>query len=38
MISQVAYAPQMINGMKLALEMHHMGESGETHVVMRRVE
>ncbi len=38
-ISQVAaYAPQTINGMKLAVEAHHMGDSGETHIVMRRVE
>lgn len=38
-ISQVAaYAPQTINGMKMAVEAHHMGDSGETHIVMRRVE
>lgn len=38
-ISQVAtYAPQTINGMKLAMELHRMGDTGRTHVVMRRVE
>lgn len=37
-ISQLAaFAPQSILGMKLALEMHRMAESGETHVIMRRL-
>lgn len=37
-ISQLAaFAPQSILGMNLALEMHRMAETGETHVTMRRL-
>ena len=37
-ISQLAaFAPQSILGMNLALELHRMAESGETHVTMRRL-
>lgn len=37
-IAQVAaFAPHSILGMKLALELHRMGEEGETHVIMRRL-
>ena len=37
-ISQVAsFAPFMVNQDKLSLEMHHLGESGETHVTLRKV-
>jgi hypothetical protein len=39
MISQVAsFAPQSIHGMKLSIEMHKMGDTGETHVILRRLE
>jgi hypothetical protein len=35
-ISQAAvFAPQSIMGMKFATEMHHMADSGETHVILR---
>jgi hypothetical protein len=38
MISQVAsFAPQSIFGMKFSTEMHKMGETRETHVILRRV-
>jgi hypothetical protein len=37
-ISQLAaFAPQNILGMNLSMEMHHMNESGTTHVSMRRL-
>ena len=37
-ISQVAaFAPVGIHGMTFAIEMHRMAESGETHVILRRV-
>jgi hypothetical protein len=37
-ISQLAaFAPQTIHGMKFSVEMHRIGETGETHVVMRRL-
>ena len=37
-ISQLAaFAPQSILGMNLALELHRIAESGETHVTMRRL-
>jgi hypothetical protein len=37
-ISQVAsFAPQSINGMKFSTEMHKMSDTGETHVILRRV-
>ena len=37
-ISQLAaFAPQSILDMKLALEMHRMADTGETHIVMRRL-
>lgn len=37
-ISQLAaFAPQSIFGMNLALEMHRMTDTGETHVTMRRL-
>lgn len=37
-ISQLAvFAPQEIEGMRLALELHRMGEDGQTHIVMRRL-
>lgn len=37
-ISQLAaFAPQSVLGMNLAIELHHMEESGVTHVTMRRV-
>ncbi len=37
-ISQVAsFAAQSIHGMKFSTEMHKMGDTGETHVILRRV-
>lgn len=37
-ISQVAsFAPQSIHGMTFSTEMHKMGDTGETHIVLRRV-
>jgi hypothetical protein len=37
-ISQlVAFAPQNILGMNLSMELHHMADSGVTHVCMRRL-
>ncbi len=37
-ISQLAaFAPQSIEGKNFAIELHRMGEDGETHVIMRRV-
>lgn len=37
-ISQVAaFEPQEMHGMKFSVEMHRIGETGETHVIMRRV-
>ncbi len=37
-ISQVAsFAPQSINGMKFSTEMHKMANTGETHVILRRL-
>lgn len=37
-ISQVAsFAPQSIHGMKFSTEMHKMGDTGETHVILRRL-
>ncbi|WOD14158.1 hypothetical protein [Paraburkholderia kirstenboschensis] len=37
-ISQVAsFAPQAINGMKFSTEMHKMADTGETHIVLRRL-
>lgn len=37
-ISQVAsFAPQSIYGMNLSIEMHKMKDTGETHVVLRRL-
>ena len=37
-ISQLAaFAPHSILGMNLALELHRMGDEGETHVIMRRL-
>ena len=37
-ISQLAaFAPQTVHGMKLSMEMHRMAESGETHIVLRRL-
>lgn len=37
-ISQVAsFAPQSIHGMKFSTEIHKMGDSGETHIIMRRL-
>lgn len=37
-ISQVAsFAPQNIHGMSVALEMHKLAATGETHVTLRRV-
>ena len=37
-ISQVAsFAPQSINGMKFTTELHKMEDSGETHVIIRRL-
>lgn len=38
LISQVAsFAPQSIFGMKFSTEMHRIAESGETHVIIRRL-
>lgn len=38
-ISQAAvFAPQSIMGMKFATEMHRMAESGETHIILRRLQ
>lgn len=37
-ISQVAsFAPQSIHGMKFSTEMHKMGDTGETHIILRRL-
>jgi len=37
-ISQLAaFAPQTIHGMKVSMEMHRMAESGETHIVLRKL-
>lgn len=37
-ISQAAvFAPQSIMGMKFATEMHRMADSGETHIILRRL-
>lgn len=37
-ISQLAaFAPHPVLGMNFALELHRMGEDGETHVLMRRL-
>lgn len=37
-ISQVAsFAPQRVLGINFALEMHRMSETGETHVILRRL-
>ena len=37
-ISQVAsFAPKSIYGMKFSTEMHRMADSGETHVILRRL-
>lgn len=37
-ISQVAsFAPQSIHGMKFSTELHKMGDSGETHIILRRL-
>jgi len=37
-ISQLAsFAPQLIHGMRFAVEMHRIAESGETHVILRRL-
>jgi hypothetical protein len=31
------FEPQSIHGMKISLEMHHLAETGETHIVMRHL-
>lgn len=37
-VSQVAsFAPQSIHGMKFSTEMHKLGDTGETHVILRRL-
>ncbi|MGQ0802166.1 MAG: hypothetical protein ACT4NL_18885 [Pseudomarimonas sp.] len=37
-ISQVlTFAPQEIAGMNFSLEFHHLAESGETRILLRRV-
>ncbi|CAB3753019.1 hypothetical protein [Paraburkholderia solisilvae] len=37
-ISQVAsFAPQAIHGMKFATEFHKMADTGETHIILRRL-
>lgn len=37
-IAQVlTFAPQDIAGMNFSLELHHLAESGETHILLRRV-
>lgn len=37
-ISQIAsFAPQSINGMKFSTELHKIEDSGETHVILRRL-
>ncbi|MBI5042437.1 MAG: restriction endonuclease [Nitrospirae bacterium] len=37
-ISQFAsFAPQSIHGMKFSTEMHKIGDTGETHVILRRL-
>lgn len=37
-ISQLAaFAPQSVLGMNLSVELHHMAESGETHVTLRQL-
>jgi hypothetical protein len=38
-ISQVAaFAPHEIQGMHLSLELHRLGETGETHVLLRKID
>jgi hypothetical protein len=38
-ISQMAaFAPQKVHGMKFSMEMHRMAESGETHIILRKLE
>ena len=38
-ISQLAaFAPQEFSGQQYALELHRMGEDGETHVILRRID
>ena len=34
----MTFAPQNIDGMNFSLEFHHLAESGETHILMRRVQ
>jgi len=38
-ISQVAsFAPQAIHGRNYSLEMHQISETGETHVILRKLQ
>jgi hypothetical protein len=38
-ISQMAaFAPQKVHGMKFSMEMHRMAESGETHIILRKLQ
>ena len=38
-VSQVAtFEPQSIHGMKFSTEMHKLGETGETHIILRRLD
>ena len=38
-ISQIAsFAPQSILGMKFSTELHKMADTGETHVILRRLD
>ena len=37
-ISQMAvFAPQKVNGIEFSMEMHHLAESGETHIVLNKL-
>jgi hypothetical protein len=39
MLSQVAaFEPHEVQGMRLSLELHRLGETGETHVIIRKVD
>jgi hypothetical protein len=38
-ISQVAtFEPHEVQGMRFAFEMHHLGETGETHLLLRKLD
>lgn len=38
-ISQIAeFAPQKVHGLEFSMELHRMAESGETHVILRKLQ